>query len=256
MTRAIMAIQLTGLYSQALIKWNGMPVATCMWGGLKTHFTIAYIVREQSGTGTTGNTWYHGAANLTANDNMLNNIESTLNSELANLHTANNAHHQTALVGIAELRTAITATQQQELALLAMQPPTAPPVYQRYTRGGGHGSYRSHGGRGQYGTPPPTTALTIPPTGGIPPAPTTGRNNRGEQQPNPNKWYNNHNYCFSCGYDIPIWYTSATCDKPQVQPPNRMQAAECSAIRGTGAHLLQARLVPHHHARQSHAGTS
>ena len=217
MTRAIMAIQLTGLYSQALIEWNGTPVATRTWDGLKTHFTIAYIVREQSGTGTTGNNGYHGASNLTADDDALNNIETTLNSELANLHTANNAHHQTALAGIAELRTAITAAQQQ-LALLAVQPPAAPlapPVYQRQARGGGrgnYGNYRGRGGRGYNGAPP-TNPAPNPTPGGIPPAPTTGQNNRGEHPPNPNKWYNNHNYCFSCGYDIPIWHTSATCNE-------------------------------------------
>ena len=140
-----MAIQLMGLYSQALIEWNGTPVATRIWDGLRTHFTIAYIVCEQSGTGTTGNNGYHGAANLTTNDNTLNNIESALNSELANLHTANNAHPQTALAGIAELCTAITATQQQ-LALLAVQlPTTAPPAYKHYTHGGGCGNHCSHG---------------------------------------------------------------------------------------------------------------
>ena len=34
----------------------------------------------------------------------------------------------------------------------------------------------------------------------------------GTSTPNPNKKYNNWNMCYSCGYDIPIWYTSATCD--------------------------------------------
>jgi len=213
-TRALIAIQLTGLYSQALIEWNGTPAATRTWDGLKTHFTMAYIVREQSGTGTTGNNGYHGAANLTADDDALYNIESTLNSELANLHVANNAHHQTALAGIAELRTAITAAQQQ-LALMATQPPPAPPTYQRSNRGG-RNNYRGRGGRNNHNTtqqPTPINPPPIPVPGGIPPAPTTtGRNNRGYQPPNPNKWYNNHNYCFSCGYDIPLWHTSATCN--------------------------------------------
>ena len=50
MTRAIMAIQITGLYSQALIEWNSIGAAARTWDALKVHFTTAYIVREQSGT--------------------------------------------------------------------------------------------------------------------------------------------------------------------------------------------------------------
>ena len=128
-TRAIMAVQLTGLYSQALIEWNGMPDAARTWDALKMHFTTAYIVREQSGTGTTGGNGYHTAANVTATDDTLNNIESTLNHELSNLQVANNAHHQSALTGIAELRAAITAAQQQ-IALLTVQAPAASPAAQ------------------------------------------------------------------------------------------------------------------------------
>ena len=43
-TRAIMAVQLTGLYSQALIEWSGMPDAARTWDALKMHFTTAYVV--------------------------------------------------------------------------------------------------------------------------------------------------------------------------------------------------------------------
>ena len=87
------------------------------------HFTTAYVVREQLGTGSNG---YHTAANVTATDDTLNNIESTLNHELSNLQVANNAHHQSALAGIAELRAAITAAQQQ-IALLMVQNPCSKP---------------------------------------------------------------------------------------------------------------------------------
>lgn len=54
--------------------------------------------------------------------------------------------------------------------------------------------------------------IPIPTPGGIPPAPTTGQNNHSYQPPNPSKRYNNDNYCFACGYDIPLWHTSATCN--------------------------------------------
>ena len=43
-TWAIMAVQLTGLYSQALIEWNSMPDAARTWDALKMHFTTAYVV--------------------------------------------------------------------------------------------------------------------------------------------------------------------------------------------------------------------
>jgi hypothetical protein len=46
MTRPIMTIQITGLYSQALIEWNGMPTAVCTWDALKLHFTTVYIICE------------------------------------------------------------------------------------------------------------------------------------------------------------------------------------------------------------------
>ena len=111
MTRAIMSIQLTGLYSQALIDWQHVLPAGQTWDALKLHFDRAYIACEQSGTGTTAANGYHTAANAIANNDALNNIETTLNHELANLHVANNANHQSALASIAELRVAITTTQ-------------------------------------------------------------------------------------------------------------------------------------------------
>ena len=61
-------------------------------------------------------------------------------------------------------------------------------------------------GRRGYGPP---TAAPPPYVGAIPPAPTR---RGGTPTPNPNKQYNNWNMCYSCGYDLPIWHTSATCD--------------------------------------------
>ena len=58
MTRAIMSIQLTGLYSQALIEWQQILPVNHTWDALKLHFTRAYIAREQSGTGTTAANGY------------------------------------------------------------------------------------------------------------------------------------------------------------------------------------------------------
>ena len=68
MTRAIMSIQLTGLYSQSLIEWQTIPAANHTWEALKLHFTKAYVAREQSGTGSTAANGYHVAANAITND--------------------------------------------------------------------------------------------------------------------------------------------------------------------------------------------
>jgi hypothetical protein len=58
--------------------------------------------------------------------------------------------------------------------------------------------------------PPPAGAnvqagvIPIPEGGGVPAR-------RGGYQSNKVKWYNNWNYCYSCGYNVTIWYTSAAC---------------------------------------------
>ena len=75
--RAITSIQLTGLYSQALIEWNALPEADKTWDRLKQHFTVAYIAREQSGTGTTSANGYHMAANVVATDDALSKVATT-----------------------------------------------------------------------------------------------------------------------------------------------------------------------------------
>lgn len=244
-TRAIMSIQLTGLYSQALIEWQQMLPAAHTWDALKLHFTRAYIAREQSGTGSTAANGYHTAANTIANDDALNNIETTLTHELTNMHTANNAHHQSALASIAELRAAITAAQQQ-IALLAVTPaaaPTAatsipPPTPPQYApnnyRGnyrGGRNNYRGRGGgRNNYYNNAAPPAASPAPTAGIPPAPANNRLN----PPNPNKWFNNHNYCFSCGYDVPGWHTSLTCNTRKQNHQEGCNRANVQAYKTAG----------------------
>jgi hypothetical protein len=245
MTRAIMAIQLTGLYSQALIEWNGTVPATRTWDALKVHFTTAYIVREQSGTGSTGANGYHTAANSIAHDDAINNMESTLAHELTSMQTANNANHQSALAMIAAL--------QQQLALLTVTPgatatPTAPPApmyapaysnHQRYN-GQGNGGRFTQGSRGGYrgnrggagrNNYAPTPLATATPTGGIPPAPAAGARNN---PPNRNKWYNNMNYCYSCGYDVPIWHTSLTCNYRNHHHQEGCTRANVAAYKAAG----------------------
>ena len=82
-------------------------------------------------------------------------------------------------------------------------------------------------GRRGYG---PLAAAAPPYVGTIPPAPTR---RGGTSTPNSNKQYNNWNMCFSCGYDIPIWHTSATCDnrKPGHQVGcNRSNAEQYTTV--------------------------
>ena len=97
-------------------------------------------------------------------------------------------------------------------------PPVPPNIYQptphtSYGRGG-----RQHhtGGPGR-GVRTLNRGLSYAPMATVTPtyggtrtaANMTGRTN---STPNPKKNYNNCNMCFSCGYDILSWHTSATCD--------------------------------------------
>ena len=245
--RALTSIQLTGLYSQALIEWNLLPAGNQTWEPLKTHFTMAYIAREQSGTGTTGANRYHVAANAIANVDALYNIETTLNHELSNLHVANNANHQSTLGSIAKLRTALAAAQKQ-LALLAVAPPAAAPTAGYYAPaptvpsyyrncGGRDNSYHGRGGRGgrnNYTASAPL-AITVAPLARAAPAPALSNTQRSAHgQPNPNKWYNNHNYCYSCGYDVPIWHTSATCNDCKYHHQEGCTRANKAAYKSQG----------------------
>ena len=64
----------------------------------------------------------------------------------------------------------------------------------------------------------PIAALPLPSTGNIPPPGpnlnATYTPNRGNTPPNPQKWYNNWNYCYTCGFDIKQGHTSLTCAYP------------------------------------------
>ena len=70
---------------------------------LKSHFTKAYIVREQSGTGTMASAGYHAVANMTGQDDAFANIEATLSAELGALQLANNTQQQSNLTAMTDL---------------------------------------------------------------------------------------------------------------------------------------------------------
>ncbi len=42
--------------------------------------------------------------------------------------------------------------------------------------------------------------------------------------PFPQRWFNNHNYCYSCGYNFPMWHTSTTC--PYQKPGHQVRCTQ------------------------------
>ena len=209
MDMAIMTLQITGLYSQALTEWESKPPIDQTWDALKSHFATAYNLRLITGTTTAGHAGYHSASNAIENDDTLTNIEQTLNHELSNLHSANNANHQSTQQLVASFT--------QQLAAITQQLAQIAPTNTNNNNTSGRNRNRNRGSAAR--TPqPPAMSLPLPP--GIPavptaagavPAPAFART----APPNYNKHFNNHNYCFSCGYDVAIWHTSATCGNPK-----------------------------------------
>ena len=103
-----------------------------------------------------------------------------------------------------------------------MQPPPPTyiqaPAYQRDTAGGGRGGRGGRrgkkgrgGGRGGRGG---AYAPVPPPLGGYIPPPPGQTSQQGAKEPysNTTKHFNNWNMCVSCGWDVPSWHTSKTCD--------------------------------------------
>jgi hypothetical protein len=118
MDMAIMTLQITGLYSQALTEWESLPPNDCTWDALKSHFATVYNLHLISGTTTAGQAGYHSTSNVIKNDDALNNIEEMLNHELSNLHSANNANHQSTQQLFSALTQQLAAITQQ-LAIMA-----------------------------------------------------------------------------------------------------------------------------------------
>eukprot|EP00804_Cyclotella_cryptica_P000700 CCRYP_000984-RA/>CCRYP_000984-RA protein AED:0.37 eAED:0.21 QI:0/0/0/1/0/0/3/0/1009 len=240
--KAIVAIQLTGLYETALLEWSGFAEENKTWQQLKLHFEEAYELRLASGQGTAGTHGYVNSATANGGDSI-----ASIQESIVNFHMANNANYQSmqdilqaARAETASLRAELQSTQQSFANFARATPPAfVPPIpqyvpalppgqqqftptpampYQQYQQGG-RGA-RSRGGKGrntrnrrgqtqQYYTPTtPATTFNIPSsTLGVPPPafqpPST--------PPNPVKYYNNWNMCFSCGFDVEGWHTSATC---------------------------------------------
>eukprot|EP00804_Cyclotella_cryptica_P003417 CCRYP_018563-RA/>CCRYP_018563-RA protein AED:0.22 eAED:0.19 QI:0/0/0/1/0.33/0.25/4/0/1155 len=212
------------------------------WQQLKLHFEEAYELRLASGQGTAATHGYVNSATANDDDSM-----ASIQESIANFHMANNANYQSmqdilqaARAETASLRAELQSTQQSFANFTRATPPafippipqfipapptgqhqfTPPPAapYQQYQQGG-RGT-RSRGGKGrnnrnrrgqtqQYFTPTtpattfnaPSSALGVPPPAFQPPS----------TPPNPVKYYNNWNMCYSCGFDVEGWHTSATC---------------------------------------------
>ena len=88
--KGLTAIQVTGLYSTAVLEWTGFDEANMTWAEFKSHMSEAYDIRLQSGAGAVN--IYHGAANATdgADDDSLGSITQSL----TNMHMAHNANAQ------------------------------------------------------------------------------------------------------------------------------------------------------------------
>ena len=59
--KALVTIQLTSLYSTAILNWNAIDEVNQTWPEFKAHSTKAYDLRIRSGTGTAGTMGYHSA---------------------------------------------------------------------------------------------------------------------------------------------------------------------------------------------------
>ena len=245
--KALTAIQSTGLFPIAVLEWNGFDENNKTWPEFKSHFIEAYEIWLTSGAGAaSSNNGYHGAAN--AQDNADDDsITTALADSMQQLQMANNTNAHALNDAITALTQDIAGIRQQmalqatcipapapppqiqyiqppiQNAYAAMAPPAyvpppaaGAPQYQQTRRSGGRNNGRGRGGRtgGRFSAQPPTPAAVpapggIPPPGGIPaPAqPTQRRNN----EKNYTKRFANWNVCFSCGWDVPAWHTSKTC---------------------------------------------
>jgi hypothetical protein len=122
------------------------------------------------------------------------------------------------------------ATAPASVCPVLFPPPTAAPVYvpppvsyapqqytqQSYGRGRGRRNNNRRGGRrnAQYTQP---SNMAVPPTqsaGGYIPPPTIPNAGTIDKPAfsNTTKYYNNWNMCYSCGWDVPQWHNSQTCN--------------------------------------------
>jgi hypothetical protein len=203
--KALIAIQLTGLYERALLEWQDFLDENKTWAQLKLHFEEAYELRLASGQGTAG---MHGYVNHAADETDDDSI-TTIQDSLQSIQLANNANFlamqdnlQAARAETASLRAELQSAQQTFASLTQanqvittlpyarpppatfnpattpytppiMATPTYPPAYQQQYGYSNQGySRRSRGGRGRGRTNTPFGQHHIPPPTHIPSYPT------------------------------------------------------------------------------------
>eukprot|EP00804_Cyclotella_cryptica_P012938 CCRYP_002290-RA/>CCRYP_002290-RA protein AED:0.50 eAED:0.37 QI:0/0/0/1/0/0/2/0/633 len=135
--KAIVAIQLTGLYETALLEWSGFADANKTWQQLKL-VEEAYELRLASGQGTAATHGYVNSATANDDDSM-----ASIQESIANFHMANNANYQSmqdilqaARAETASLRAELQSTQQSFANFTRATPPAfIPPIPQsRHTK--------------------------------------------------------------------------------------------------------------------------
>ena len=93
--KAHITIQLTALYSPAILEWNAFDEMNQTSPEFKAHFIQVYDLRIHSGAGTDGAMGYHGAHNAAAvDDNSWSSINKGLMAQLQQVQLANNTTAQ------------------------------------------------------------------------------------------------------------------------------------------------------------------
>ena len=102
-SKGITAIEVTGIFTNALLEWNGMDPVDQDWATLKHHFGEAYEIYIT--TGNVGNNPYVGRANNAEiideedDDSVL-----TITNGVGNMQMESNAQSQAVREDVTELR--------------------------------------------------------------------------------------------------------------------------------------------------------
>ena len=149
-----MVVQTTGLYSIAVLKWNGFEEANQIWVDFKSHFAELYDICLQSGGRTTS--MYHGMTNAyeTADDDSVGSItqpRQNAHREQCECtiypwhHVRNYSRHIGPMGSIGGHPTA-TGDVHEANTQFSPQAPAPPPGFMPL----------------KYATPPPTTTIQVP----------------------------------------------------------------------------------------------
>ena len=104
--KGITAIEVTGIFTTALLEWNGIDLIDQDWATLKHHFGEAYEIYIT--TGNVGNNPYVGRANNTeVIDEEDDNSVLTITNAVGNMQMANNANSQAVREDVTALRSEI-----------------------------------------------------------------------------------------------------------------------------------------------------